>query len=149
MLVQKIDEDLKEALKAKDTLKLETLRMLKASLRNFLIEKRKETAEDSELMSLIQKQIKLRQDSIESFQKGGRKDLVDKENKEKQILESYLPAAMSDQEIEKMVKAVIQETGSKSKADLGKVMKEAISRSQGRADGKKISQFAAHFLVIP
>ena len=147
MLLEKIEEDLKSAMKAKDVTKVETLRMLKAALHNFLIEKRKETADDNELIGLIQKQIKLRQDSIEGFKKGGRQDLVDKETREKTILESYLPAALSDEEIKTLVKKVIQETGASSKVDLGKVMKEAMAKSQGRADGKRINQIATVLLT--
>ena len=147
MLIQKIDEDLKNAMKAKDTTKMDTLRMLKAALGNFLIEKRKEQAEDSEVILLIQKQIKLREDSIESFKKGNRLDLVEKETREKSILQAYLPAGLSNAEVESLVKKVIQEIGAKTKADIGKVMKESMARAQGRADGKRINQIAASLLT--
>ena len=147
MLIVKIEEDLKTAMKGKDTIKVETLRFLKAALGNFLIEKRKDKAEDAELIGLIQKQIKLREDSIESYKKGNRPDLLDKETREKAILESYLPPTLSDQEIEALVKKVIQDTGAKSKADIGKVMKEALARSQGRADGRRINQAAVKILT--
>lgn len=147
MLAQKIETDFKEALKAKDVIKTETLRMLKAALNNFLIEKRKAQIEEAELIGLIQKQVKLREDSIESFQKGGRKDLVEKESKEKSILESYLPKALSDQELESLVKAAIQKTGAKAKGDMGRVMKEALAQAQGRADGKRINEIASRILV--
>ena len=146
MLADKIENDLKAAMKSKDILKVETLRMLKAALHNFLIEKRKEKAEDQEVMSLIQKQIKSREDSIEGFKKGGRQDLVDKEMKEKTILAAYLPAQLPDAELESIIKKAIQQTGAKSKADMGRVMKEAMAQSQGRADGKRINQIAASLL---
>jgi len=146
MLAQKIEEDFKSAIKAKDTIKVETLRMLKAAVNNFLIEKRKEKIEDPELMPLIQKQVKLREDSIDCFRKGNRNDLVEKETREKSILESYLPKALSDAELEAIVKKAISQTGAKVKADMGKVMKEALSLAQGRADGKRINQFAARLL---
>jgi hypothetical protein len=146
-LIQKIDEDFKQAMRAKDTVKVETLRMLKAALANFLIEKRKSSVEEAELLTLIQKQIKLRQDSIESFKKGARQDLVEKETREKTILESYLPASLSDDELSALVKEVIQRTGAKSKTDLGKVMKEAVAKAQGRADGKRISDTALSLLT--
>ena len=147
MLTEKIENDFKVAMKAKDTIKVETLRMLKAALNNYLIEKRKTTIEESELIVLVQKQVKLRQDSIEGFTKGGRQDLVDKETKEKAILESYLPKALTDEELNSLVKQIILETGAKSKVDLGKVMKEALAQSQGRADGKRISQIATSLLI--
>jgi len=146
MLAEKIEDDFKAALKARDVRKVETLRMLKAALGNFLIEKRKDKAEDAELISLIQKQLKLRQDSIESFQKGGRADLVEKETREKIILESYLPKALSDEELEALVKRAIAETSAQSKADLGKVMKQALALAQGRADGKRASEIALTLL---
>lgn len=147
MLSQRVDEDLKAAMKAKDVTKLGTLRMLKAALGNFLIEKKKDKADDNELIALVQKQIKLRQDSIESFKKGGRQDLLAKETAELKILEGYLPAQLSDAELENLVKKVIQQTDAKTKADLGRVMKEALAQSQGRADGKRVSQLAGALLT--
>ena len=147
MLAQKIEDDFKVALKARDSVKMETLRMLKAAAKNFLIEKKKENIEDQELIGLIQKQVKLREDSIESFEKGGRKDLVDKETREKMILETYLPQALSDTELEAVVKKAIVQTGAKTKSDMGKVMKEAVGLAQGRADGKRINTVVSRLLV--
>ena len=146
MLIEKIDNDLKQAMKSRDLAKVETLRFLKAAVGNFLIEKRKDKPEDSELIGLIQKQIKLREDSIDCYKKANRSDLLQKETHEKTILESYLPPGLSDQEIETLVKKVIEDTRAASKADLGKVMKEALARSQGRADGKRINQAAGKLL---
>lgn len=146
MLLDRIEADFKQALKAKETLKVETLRMLKAALSNFLIEKKKAKPDDGDLITLIQKQVKLRQDSIESFSKGGRKDLVDKETKEKTILETYLPSRLSDAELEALVKKVIQDLAATTKAQMGAVMKESLARAQGRADGKRVSEIAARFL---
>ena len=147
MLAQQIDEEFKLAMKAHDTLKVETIRMLKAAVKNFLIDKKKEKIEDSELTGLIQKQVKLRDDSIESFKKGGRTDLVDKETREKAILEAYLPKQLSDTELKGIVQKAIQQTGAKTKADMGKVMKEAMSLAEGRADGKRVNQIAAGILT--
>jgi len=146
MLSNKIEEDLKIAMKARDTRKVETLRMLKAALGNYLIEKKKDTADDAEVLSLIQKQVKLRLDSIEGFLKGNRPDLVQKETLEKSILESYLPKALSDQELRLLVESVIRRTGAKAKSDLGRVMKEAMAEARGRADGKRISELAGTLL---
>ena len=147
MLTEKIESDIKEAMKSKDEIRLGALRMLKAAVGNFLIEKKKPKAEDAEVLALIQKQVKLRQDSIEGFQKGGRMDLVDKETKEKTILEAYLPEALSDAELEALVKKAVQETGAKTKADTGKVMKEVMARAAGRADGKRINQILGSILT--
>lgn len=146
MLLERIEADFKEALKSKNVLKVETLRMLKAALDNFLIEKRKAKPHDAELIGLIQKQVKLRQDSIQGFSKGGRKDLVDKETREKAILESYLPTPLSDAELEGLVKKVLQDLAATSKAQMGAVIKESLSRAQGRAEGKRVSELAARLL---
>ena len=143
MLLQKIDEDFKSAVKSKDLIKVETLRMIKASLKNYLIDKRKERAEDSELVTLIQKQVKMRQEAIDSYQKGGRQDLVDKETREKAILEAYLPKGLSDEELTALIKSVVAQTGAKSPADMGRVMKELMPKVQGRADGKRVSEIVS------
>ena len=143
MLEQKIDEDLKSALKSKDSIKVETLRMLKAALRNYLIDKRKDSADDSELVNLIQKQVKMRQEAIDSYQKGGRRDLVAKESQEKSVLEAYLPKSFSDEELAHLIKTVISQIGAKSPADMGRVMKELMPKVQGRADGKRVSEIVS------
>ena len=143
MLLQKIDEDFKSALKSKDLIKVETLRMIKAALKNYLIDKRKETADDSELIGLIQKQVKMRLEAIDSYQKGGRQDLVVKETQEKSVLEAYLPKGLSDEELTHLIKSVISQIGAKSSADMGRVMKELMPKVQGRADGKRISEIVS------
>ncbi len=146
MLNEKINEDLKTALKERNTLKVDVLRMLKAAVTNFLIEKKKDKVEDEEMIGLIQKQVKLRDDSIEAYKKGGRQELVDKETKEKALLQAYLPKGLSEGELKDLIQKAIQATGAKSKADMGKVMKEAVAQAKGRADGKQISQIAAQLL---
>lgn len=146
MLSVRIDEEFKASLKAKNTVKVETLRMLKAAITHYLIEKRKQTVDDSEIISLIQKQVKLRQDAIEGFKKGGRQDLVEKETLEKSILEAYLPAGLSDQELKQIVQKAIQQTSAKTKSDLGKVMKEVMIQAKGRADGRKVNELATQLL---
>lgn len=146
MLAEKIENDLKEALKLGDTLKLSTLRMLKAALSNYLIEKKKKSADDAEIQTLIQKQIKMRDDAIEGCKKAGRQDLLDKETREKSILQSYVPKPLSPQELEGVVRSVISEKGAKSRADIGLVMKEALSRCAGRADGKAVQAAALKLL---
>ena len=147
MRMEQIEEEFKGALKAKDTIKVETLRMLKAAASNYLIEKKKKTLDGDELMSLIQKQVKLRQDAIEGYQKGGRKDLVDKEQLEKTFLEGYLPKPLSETELRTLIQTVIQKTGAKTKADIGRVMKEAITQTKGRAEARRINELAASLLT--
>src|ERR1700756_4691182 len=124
-LSQRIDSDIKEAMRAKDTTKLSVLRMLKSALKYGAIAKSGAEAElnDAEAAQVIRKQAKQRQDSIESFEKGGRAELAAKENEELSILQSYLPQAMSSEEIAKAVRETITEVGATSKAQMGAVMK--------------------------
>src|SRR5213076_1038976 len=124
-LSQRIDLDLKEAMRARDTTKLGVLRMLKSALKYAAIAKSGPEAEltDAEAAQVIRKQVKQRQDSIESFEKGGRAELVAKEKEELSILQSYLPQAMSTDEISKVVQETITEVGASSKAQMGAVMK--------------------------
>ncbi len=141
-LSQRIDSDLKEAMRAKDTAKLGVLRMLKSALKYAMIEKSGAEAElsDAEAAQVIRKQIKQRRDSIESFEKGGRAELAAKEKEELSILNAYLPRAMSSDELAKVVRETIAEVGATSKAQMGAVMKALQAKVAGRADGKTLSQ---------
>src|ERR1700704_6730253 len=141
-LFQRIDSDLKEAMRAKDTTKLGVLRMLKSALKYGAIAKSGAEAElsDTEAAQVIRKQVKQRQDSIESFEKGGRAELVEKEKKELSILNEYLPQAMSAAELAQIVRGTIAELGATSKAQMGVVMKALQAKVAGRADGKTLSQ---------
>ncbi len=140
-LVKQIDEDLKTAMKAKEAEMLSVLRMLKSAVKYAAIEKHGADGEatDAEVFAAIRKEAKKRQDSIESFKSGGREDLAKKEESELKILEKYLPKAMSSEEVEKLVKDVIAETGATTKAQMGMVMKAAQAKSEGRVDNKTLS----------
>lgn len=139
MLEEKIFNDYKEAMKSKDELKSSALSFLRAAMINVAIEKKKKNLDDSDVISVIRKQIKERQDSIEQFQKGSRQDLADKETKELEILKSYLPLELSADEIKKIIEEAILSTGALSMKDMGKVMKEISAKIAGRADGKTVS----------
>jgi uncharacterized protein len=141
-LQQRVDSDLKEAMRAKDATTLGVLRMLKSALKYTAIEKSGAEAElsDAETAQVIRKQAKQRQDSIESFEKGGRAELAAKEKKELSILQSYLPQAMTGDELSKVVRETIAELGATSKAQMGAVMKALQAKVAGRADGKTLSQ---------
>ena len=141
-LQERVDSDLKEAMRAKDTTKLAVLRMLKAALNYAAIAKPGAEAElsDTEAAQVVRKQVKQRQDSIESFVKGGRVELAAKEKEELLILNAYLPQAMSFDELAEVVRATIAETGATSKAQMGGVMKALQVKVAGRADGKTLSQ---------
>jgi len=141
-LSERIDSDLKDAMRAKDATRLSVLRMVKAALKNAEIEKSGADAQltDAETAQVIRKQAKQRQDSIESFEKGGRAELVAREKEELSILQSYLPQAMSADELARLVRETIAEVGATSKAQMGAVMKALQAKVAGRADGKTLSQ---------
>jgi uncharacterized protein YqeY len=140
-LQQRVDSDLKEAMRAKDTTKLNVLRMLKSALKYAAIAKSDAEAElsDAEAVQVIRKQAKQRQDSIESFEKGGRAELAEKEKEELAVLNTYLPQGMSPDELTKVVCETIAEVGATSKAQMGAVMKALQAKVGGRADGKALS----------
>jgi len=133
---------LTEAMRAKNASKLGVLRMLKSALKYAAIEKSGAEGEltDAESAQVVRKQVKQRQDSIESFEKGGRAELVAKEREELSILQSYLPQAMSADELAQVVRETIAEIGATSKAQMGVVMKALQAKANGRADGKTLSQ---------
>ena len=141
-LQERLDSDLKEAMRAKDATTLGVLRMLKSALKYAAIEKSGAEAElsDAEAAQVIRKQAKQRQDSIESFEKGGRAELAAKEKKELSILNAYLPQAMSADELSKVVGETIAQIHATSKAQMGAVMKALQAKVGGRADGKMLSQ---------
>lgn len=140
-LQQRVDSDLKEAMRARDSTKLAVLRMLKSALKYAAIEKSGAEAElsDPEAIQVIRKQAKQRQDSIESFEKGGRSELADKEKEELAVLNTYLPQAMSPDELTRVVRETIAEIGATSRAQMGGVMKALQAKVGGRADGRTLS----------
>jgi hypothetical protein len=134
--------DLKDAMKARDTVALTTLRALKTALTNAAIESgnKDNVVSDADALALVRKQIKQRNDSIEQFESAGRAELADNEKAEIVVLEKYLPAALSAEEVSAIVADAIGETGASSRADMGKVMKIVQEKVAGRADGKALSQ---------
>jgi uncharacterized protein YqeY len=140
-VIERVDSDLKEAMRAKDATRLGVLRMLKSALKYAAIAKSGAEAElnDAEAAQVIRKQAKQRQDSIESFEKGGRTELADKEREELSILNAYLPQQMNAGELTKVVRETIAEVGATSKAQMGAVMKALQAKVAGRVDGKTLS----------
>jgi len=135
-----------EALKNKDSEKLSVLRMLKSSIKNSEIALKK-ALDDPEVVKILQREVKQRKDSIESFLSAGREQLAEKEKKEIKYLEKYLPEQLSDDDLTAILETVIVETGAKSMADLGKVMASAMSKVSGRADGSAVSEKAKELLT--
>jgi hypothetical protein len=144
-LRERIEADTKGALKAGAKEKVSTLRMLNAALKNKQIDKRRPLNEE-EVIETTRSLIKQRKDSIEQFAKGGRQDLVDKETAEVLVLEAYLPAQLSREELELMVRDAVAQTGAQGARDMGKVMKALIPLVGGRADGKLVSELVKNAL---
>lgn len=136
----KIMADVKAAMIAKESLKLGALRMLQAAIKNREIEVRPEAITKDDVMGVIKKLVKQRKESIEQYQQANRQDLADKEAEELKVLENYLPAQMSREQIEPIVNEVIAALGAKSVKDMGPVMKEVIARTAGTADNKIVSE---------
>ena len=140
MLEEKIMEDYKKAMKEKEALKVSVLSFLRAELKNAAIDKRKDKLEDAEVIAVVKKQVKQRQDSIEQFKAGGRQDLVEKETKELEILKSYLPQQLSEDKIREIIEEAVRETGACGPQDMGKLMKALLPKLSGGADNKLVSE---------
>jgi uncharacterized protein YqeY len=147
-LLARIDSDIKDAMRARATERLGVLRMLKSALKATAIDKgiADDALDDATSLAVLRKELKKRQDSIESFDKGNRPELAAKERAEAEILAAYLPKALSPEETEALVKAAIAETGATSKAQMGAVMKLATERAAGRADGRALSALVGKLL---
>lgn len=139
---QRIDEDLKTAMKARQAERLSVLRMLKAALKYAAIEKHgvEKDLEEPDALAVIRKEVKKRQDAIDGFEKGNRPELAAKEKVELEILNAYLPQPLSAEQLGALVAEAIAEAGATSKAQMGAVMKIAQAKAAGRADGKLLSQ---------
>jgi len=143
--MERIQEDLKAAVKAKDRVRVSTLRMLLSALKNAELEEREKLTEEKELavLSSYARRIK---ESIAEFEKGERDDLVAKEKAELEIVMGYLPAQLSDEEIEAEAKKVIEEVGAEGPKDMGRVMGEIMKRLKGRVDGKSVNRIVSRLL---
>jgi uncharacterized protein len=144
-LAQKVRAEMTEAMKAQEKERLSTLRMLQSALKNEQINVGHELTDD-EARAVIRKAVKQRQDSIEQYTSAGRQELADKESAELELLRTYLPPELSDEELESGVREIIASTGAQSKKDMGKVMKEATTRYKGRVDGKKVQELVQKLL---
>lgn len=147
MLEEQLQKDYIQAMKDRDAVKASTVNFLRAQLKNVKIEKHAAALEDKDVVAVIKKQIKQRQDSIEQYQKGGRMDLADKETSEMTILKSYLPEELPEQALQQFVDQAIRETGAQSMKDMGNVIKAVAVQAQGRADNRVISELVKKALV--
>jgi len=149
-LLNRMTDDLKAAMKAKDRVRLRTLRSLRAALKNKEIEQRQggEAASLSEedQLAIVRKEVKQRKESIEQYESAGRDDLAGKEKEELEVLTEYLPEPLSDEELRDTLEAIIDETGASSMADMGPVMGRAMAELRGRVDGSRVQQMVKALL---
>ncbi len=136
---ERVDQETVQAAKAKDKIRLSALRMLKNGLHNREIDLKRELNE-TEFLQLLSSMVKQRKDSIEQFEKGGRTDLVEKESAELKVIEEFLPAQLSEADIDNLIRETIRETGASSARDMGKVMKVLMPKLTGKADGKAVGE---------
>jgi uncharacterized protein YqeY len=138
-LEERLVEEMKEAMKSNDRLRLSTIRMIRSAVKNKEIEIRK-PLDDEGIQRVIQGMVRKGEESLEQFKLGGRMDLVEKESKEIEVLRTYLPQSMTQEEMIKVIDQTIQEVEATSLKDLGKVMKSVMPKLQGKADGKLVNQ---------
>jgi uncharacterized protein len=145
-LQEKLNQEIKAAMLARDAERLGALRMLKSAIGYILIEKKAEALSDPDFVAIVQKEVKKRRDSIEQYEKGGRPELAAKEKQEITVLETFLPEALSPEELEKVIRETIAETGATSKKEMGPVIKAVQGKVGARAEGKTISQIVGRLL---
>ncbi len=147
-LKEKLNEDMRKALREKDTLRLSTIRLLLAAIQNLEIAKGKnKELKESDLMGALSSEAKKRKESIEAYKKGKREDLVEKETKELEIIKEYLPEELSEEELGQIVEETIEEVGAKDLKDMGKVMGAVMEKVKGRAEGKVVNQMVRERLA--
>ncbi|WP_248926665.1 GatB/YqeY domain-containing protein [Paenibacillus hamazuiensis] len=144
-LSERLNEDMKQAMKSQDKFKLSVIRMVRAAIKNIEIDQRK-TLDDNEVLDVLNREIKQRRDSLQEFEKAGRADLAENLQAELAILSEYMPQQLTDEEVKAIVEQTIQEVGASSKADMGKVMGALMPKVKGRADGKLVNQLVQQSL---
>lgn len=145
-LKEQLMQDLTDAMRGGDELRKSTIRMVRSAIKNTEIDRMQEL-DDAGVQEVLRKEIKQRRESAEEYKRGGRQDLVDRETAEAELLESYLPALMSDADIEAEVRAIISEVGATGPKDISKVMPAAMSRLRGRADGRAVNSIVSRLLA--
>lgn len=144
-LAERLQQDMKSALKNKEKEKLSTIRMVRAAIKKAEIDQ-KGPLNDEQIIEVIMREVKLRKDAIQEFEKAGRQDLVEKEKAELQVLETYLPEPLTEEELTGLIQETIQQLGVTSKKDIGKVMKTVLPKVKGRAEGRVVNQIVQKLL---
>ena len=145
-LLEKIEQDYIAAYKAKDSVKLLVLRLIKTAMKNLQVELRR-PVDENEALDIIAKQVKQRRDSIEQFRAAAREDLAIKEEAELQVLQEYLPQALTEEELSQAIEAAVESIGAKGQQDMGKVMQIIMAQHKGRVEGKVLSDAVKKRLV--
>ncbi|MGG1516751.1 GatB/YqeY domain-containing protein [Paenibacillus oryzisoli] len=144
-LADRLNEDMKQAMKSQDKFKLSVIRMVRSTIKNSEIDL-KRSLDDNEVLEVLTREIKQRKDSLQEFTKAGRDDLADNLKTELAILAEYMPQQLSEEEVKAIVQQTIQQIGASSKADMGKVMTALMPQVKGRADGKVVNQLVQQLL---
>jgi uncharacterized protein len=144
-LSDRLNEDMKQAMKSQDKFKLSVIRMVRSSIKNLEIDL-KRTLDDNEVLDVLSREIKQRKDSLQEFEKAGRDDLANNLKVELVILADYQPQQLTEEEVKTIVQQTIQQVGASSKADMGKVMTALMPQVKGRADGKLVNQLVQQLL---
>ena len=145
-LLERLSQELKAAMLAKDTERLSTLRLLKSAIGYAQIERKTDALPDADVFAIIQKEVKKRREAVVQYEKGGRPELASKEKQEISVLESFLPRPLSAEALEQLVRAAIQETGATGKKQMGQVIKAVQAKAAGRAEGRVISELVGKLL---
>jgi len=149
-IIDRLNDDLKEAMRNRDKVRLRTLRSLRSALKNKEIDQRESGVEtvlsEQDQLSVLRKQVNQRKDSIEQYENAGRDDLVQQEQEELDVLNEYMPAQMSDEELEETLRDIIEEVGAESMADMGAVMGPAMGKLKGRVDGSRVQEMVQSLL---
>lgn len=144
-LGERLNDDMKQAMRNQDKFKLSVIRMIRSTIKNVEIDL-KRTLDDNEVLDILNREIKQRKDSLQEFEKADRGDLADTVRKEIEVIAVYMPQPLTEEEIHAIVQQTIQETGASSKADLGKLMSALMPKVKGRADGKMVNQLVQQLL---
>ncbi|BBW95550.1 GatB/YqeY domain-containing protein [Geobacillus sp. FSL W8-0032] len=139
-LLDRLNNDMKQAMKSKEKEKLSVLRMLKAALQNEAIKLGKSALSEDEELTVLSRELKQRKDSLHEFENAGRSDLVEKAKTEIEIVQSYMPKPLTEEELRELIAETIKEVGASSKADMGKVMSAIMPKVKGKADGSLVNQ---------
>ncbi|SER18045.1 hypothetical protein SAMN04487944_101528 [Gracilibacillus ureilyticus] len=145
-IIELLNQDMKQAMKDKDKVKLSVIRMVKASIQNEAIKQKKDALSEEEELTVLARELKQRKDSLHEFKEAGREDLVSKLEEEIKIIQAYMPEQLSDDELEQIVVQTIEEVQAESKKDMGKVMSALMPKVKGKAEGARVNQFVQQHL---